>query len=59
DEDVDGNVINYNYLKAFADKELTDNVTWNNELKYITGDVGEAEVEGESNSFKTSLSVSF
>jgi hypothetical protein len=59
-EDNDGtNVINYNYLKGTLDKELADNMTWNTEAKYILGDVGANEVEGEGSALTTSLSVSF
>ncbi|RAK09787.1 S-layer family protein [Halanaerobium saccharolyticum] len=60
EEDENGdNVINYNYLKGTLDKELADNMTWNTEAKYIMGDVGINEVEGEGSALTTSLSVSF
>lgn len=60
DQDNDGtNVINYNYLKANLDLELTDSISWQNEAKYILGEIEAAEVEGESNTFTTSLKVNF
>jgi hypothetical protein len=59
-QDNDGtNVINYNYLKANLDLELTDSISWQNEAKYILGEVEAAETEGESNAFTTSLRVNF
>ncbi|MFW6001584.1 MAG: S-layer homology domain-containing protein [Halanaerobium sp.] len=59
-EDNDGsNVINYNYLKGNIKYKLSDSLSWNNEAKYILGEVGETEVEGESSSFTTSLSAEF
>lgn len=58
DEDNDGtNVINYNYLKGNLGIDLAENVSWENEAKYILGDA--AEVEGESSAFTTSLIVNF
>lgn len=60
DKDNDGkNVLNYNYLKGNLDIKLADNISWENEAKYILGEVKEAEIEGESNSFTTSLVVNF
>jgi hypothetical protein len=60
DEDNDGsNIINYNYLKGNMTVKLSDTLSWNNEAKYILGEVGETEVEGESSSFTTSLSAEF
>ncbi|ADO78059.1 S-layer homology domain-containing protein [Halanaerobium praevalens] len=65
EEKTDGDVINYNYLKATMDKELADNMTWNTELKYITGEVNEKDDgsgnmnDGEGNALTTSLTVSF
>ncbi|WP_133516444.1 S-layer homology domain-containing protein [Halanaerobium saccharolyticum] len=59
EEKAAGNVINYNYLKGTLDKELADNLTWNTEAKYIIGDVGLNEIEGEGSALTTSLSVSF
>ncbi|WP_040477593.1 S-layer homology domain-containing protein [Halanaerobium saccharolyticum] len=59
-QDNDGtNVINYNYLKANLDLELTDSISWQNEAKYILGEVEAPETEGESNAFTTSLRVNF
>ncbi|SDH47680.1 S-layer homology domain-containing protein [Halanaerobium congolense] len=58
DEDNDGtNVINYNYFKGNLGIDLAENVSWENEAKYILGDA--AEVEGESSAFTTSLIVNF
>ena len=59
EEDVDGNVISYNYLKGTMDKELADNMTWNTEAKYIAGEVDDTKDEGEGSSLTTSLKVSF
>jgi len=60
DQDNDGsNVINYNYFKGNMTVKLSDNLSWNNEAKYILGEVGELEVEGESSSLTTSLSAEF
>lgn len=60
DQDNDGtNVINYNYLKANFNLELTDSISWQNEAKYILGEIEAAEIEGESNAFTTSLKVNF
>ena len=60
DQDNDGtNVINYNYLKANLNLELTDSISWQNEAKYILGEIEAAEIEGESNAFTTSLKVNF
>ena len=59
-EDNDGtNVRNYNYLKGTMDKELADNMTWNTEAKYIVGEEGDPEVDGEGSALTTSLTVSF
>jgi len=35
-----GDVIEYNYLTAFANKELAENISWNNEVFYMDGTVG-------------------
>ncbi|TDO95113.1 S-layer family protein [Halanaerobium saccharolyticum] len=59
EEKAAGNVISYNYLKGTMDKELAENMSWNTELKYITGEVGTANTEGTGNALTTSLSVSF
>jgi hypothetical protein len=60
DEDNDGtNVINYNYLKGNMTMQLTDTLSWDNEAKYILGEVGASDLEGESSSLTTSLSVEF
>ncbi|CCU80069.1 hypothetical protein HSACCH_01825 [Halanaerobium saccharolyticum subsp. saccharolyticum DSM 6643] len=50
--------ITYNYLTAFADKELADNITWNTEAFFIDGELDEIN-EGQGNGMTTSLSVSF
>lgn len=55
----DANVINYNYLKGHMNRELSENTAWNVEAKWIDGEVGVDEVEGESSSLTTSLSVTF
>ncbi|MEC9490679.1 MAG: S-layer homology domain-containing protein [Halanaerobiales bacterium] len=54
---------NYTYLAGSVDKELNENITWNTTANYI---VGEADfnddgtfADGEGNTLKTSLSVSF
>ena len=54
---------NYTYLAGSVDKVLNDNITWNTTANYI---VGEADfnddgtfADGEGNTVKTSLSVSF
>ena len=59
EEKAAGNVINYNYLKGTVDKKLAENMSWNTELKYITGEVGTTNTEGTGNALTTSLSVSF
>jgi polyhydroxyalkanoate synthesis regulator phasin len=60
DEDNDGsNVINYNYLKGNMTMQLTDTLSWDNEAKYILGEVGASDLEGESSSLTTSLSFEF
>ena len=59
-DETDGiNNINYNYLKGHMNKELSANTVWNVEGKWIKGDVGSEEVEGESSAFTTSLTVNF
>ncbi|PTW03526.1 S-layer family protein [Halanaerobium saccharolyticum] len=50
--------MNYSFVKATADKTLTENISWNTEVNYITGEDADA-VEGEGNGVKTALSVSF
>ncbi len=60
DQDNDGsNVINYNYLKGNMTMQLTDTLSWDNEAKYILGEVGASDLEGESSALTTSLSVEF
>jgi len=70
-EDDNGDVISYNYLKAFADKELSDNITWNTEAYVMDGTIGEeygtnnanytytAKEDGQGTGMTTSLTVSF
>jgi hypothetical protein len=59
DEDDNGaTVISYNYLKGYMTKELSDNMTWNTEAKWIDGE-DDVEGEGTGNAVTTSLSVSF
>jgi len=66
-----GDVISYNYLTAFADKELADNITWNTEAYVMDGTL-EAQYngytlngnslageDGQGTGMTTSLSVSF
>ncbi|RCW50797.1 S-layer homology domain-containing protein [Halanaerobium sp. ST460_2HS_T2] len=63
-------VITYNYLTAFADKGLTENVSWKTEAIFIDGTVGvgfedvygnpyTTEEDGQATGLTTSLSVSF
>jgi hypothetical protein len=74
EEDAAGDIIEYNYLTAFANKELTENISWNNEVFYLDGTVGAeydvdlddtttvtvpADSDGEAMGMTTSLSVSF
>ncbi|ADQ15447.1 S-layer homology domain-containing protein [Halanaerobium hydrogeniformans] len=59
EENDDANVINYNYLKGHMNRELSENTAWNVEAKWIDGEVGEDDVEAESSSLTTSLTVSF
>ena len=59
EENDDANVINYNYLKGHMNRELSENTAWNVEAKWIDGEVGSEDVEAESSSLTTSLSVTF
>jgi polyhydroxyalkanoate synthesis regulator phasin len=65
-----GDLKDYIYLTAFADKELADNVSWNNEVFYITGTVDETGVtvngvpvtagtDGDAMGMTSALTVSF
>jgi hypothetical protein len=56
-KDID-NGLNYTYLAGSVDKTLNENMTWNTTANYIMGEDASA-VEGEGNTVKTSLSVSF
>ncbi|MFW6030926.1 MAG: hypothetical protein ACOCRO_11835, partial [Halanaerobiales bacterium] len=49
---------NYTYLEGSVDKELNENMTWNTSANYIMGEL-DNEDEGEGNTLKTSLEVSF
>jgi hypothetical protein len=62
--------VEYNYLTAFADKELADNISWNTEMFWIDGtlaagfenineDVYSVDTDGTGSGITTSLSVSF
>ncbi|MCC3144383.1 S-layer homology domain-containing protein [Halanaerobium sp. Z-7514] len=59
EENDDANVINYNYLKGHMNRDLSENTAWNVEAKWIDGEVGSEDVEAESSSLTTSLSVTF
>jgi polyhydroxyalkanoate synthesis regulator phasin len=67
-----GDVIEYNYLTAFANKELAENISWNNEVFYMDGTVGAqytansgsevpltVDQDGTAMGMTSSLSVSF
>lgn len=65
-----GDLKDYIYLTAFADKELADNVSWNNEVFYLTGTVDETGVtvhnvpvtagtDGDAMGMTSALTVSF
>ena len=64
-----GDYISYNYLKAFADKELAENITWNTEAYVMDGTLEDqyddvfgttyAGEDGQGTGMTTSLSVSF
>jgi hypothetical protein len=66
-------IIEYNYLTAFADKELSDNISWNTEAYFIDGTIASGfesiavdegvtyttDTDGTGSGITTSLSVSF
>lgn len=69
EEDATDDIISYNALKAYMNKQLSDNVTWNVEGQYVDGTVGNSyvadwsfpatETDATTSMLKTSLSVSF
>jgi len=60
-DDVSANndYVKYTYLAAGLDHKLSDNISWNTEAKYITGSNCDDTDDGEGNSLKTKLKVSF
>jgi hypothetical protein len=74
EEKAAGDLLDYTYLTAFADKKLAENVSWNTEAFVINGTVGAQyntvydgtnhdtytlDRDGEATGLTTSLSVSF
>jgi hypothetical protein len=49
--------LSYTYLVAGLDQKISDNISWNTEAQYITGEKNDED--GEGNSIKTKLVVSF
>jgi hypothetical protein len=56
-KNIDGG-LNYNYLEGSLRKELHENISWDTTVKYLMGETA-AEVEGDSGTIRTALTVSF
>ncbi|OCL25596.1 hypothetical protein U472_14800 [Orenia metallireducens] len=51
--------VKYTYLAAGLEQKISDNISWDTEAKYITGSNSADTQDGEGNSIKTKLIVSF
>ncbi|PRX35708.1 hypothetical protein BX659_101202 [Orenia metallireducens] len=54
DDDYD-----FTYLAAGLNQKISDNISWDTEAKFITGNNEDETLDGEGNSLKTKLVVSF
>ncbi|PRX35709.1 hypothetical protein BX659_101203 [Orenia metallireducens] len=57
DKAHDDGDLSYTYLVAGLNQKLSDNISWNTEAQFITGEKN--NVDGKGNSVKTKLTVSF
>ncbi|WP_018248143.1 hypothetical protein [Orenia marismortui] len=54
----DGYDVNYTYLVAGLDHQISETISWDTEARFITGE-DTADVDGEGSSLKTQLNVKF